>query len=104
MIIRCVIVVMIACAYVQKIFKQKQVMEITTTYYDEETDQLLTIKGVIRKGLLAPPQNFDRFQEPDDPDEVELLEVYNEHGEEIGMYAFSESDIEEMENALADAI
>jgi hypothetical protein len=79
-------------------------MEVTASYYHEETDQILTIKGLYHKGRMASGQNFDRFQEPDDPDEVEVLEVYNEHGEEIGIYAFSESDIEEMENALADAL
>ncbi len=79
-------------------------MEITTTYYDQETDQLLTIKGVIRKGLPAPPQNFDRFQEPDDPDEIEVLEVENEHGRSLELYRFSDEEIRDFENALADAI
>lgn len=59
------------------------------------------ITARVTPGHPAPPQNFDRFREPDDPDEVEIIKVlslddYGE-GREVSEAVFTDAEIEDIE-------
>lgn len=62
-----------------------------------ENDYEYTVVANVLFGSSAPPQNFARFQEPDDPDEVEILSITYESGEEFDFESFSEYDQNRME-------
>lgn len=62
-----------------------------------EKDYEYTVVANVIFGASAPPQNFARFQEPDDPDEVEILSITYESGEQFEFESFSESDQNRME-------
>ena len=52
----------------------------TITWYHPETDEQYTITGTIYPGCKAPFNPMARFQEPDDPAEVEITEVLDSDG------------------------
>lgn len=62
-----------------------------------ENDYEYTVTANVYFGASAPPQNFDRFQEPDEPDEVEIVSIVYESGEQFDFESFSEIDQNRME-------
>lgn len=56
-----------------------------------------SVTARITPGKAAPAQNFDRFQEPDDSTEVEIIKVVDENGVDIPVRRLEDSTIEEME-------
>jgi len=60
-----------------------------------------TIKATVTAGIKSAPCGFDRFQEPDDSDTVEITEVTDEQGvDHIPEFIFTGKQIKEIE-ALA---
>lgn len=60
-----------------------------------------TIKATVTAGAKSAPCGFDRFQEPDDNDTVEITEVTDEDGaDHIPEFIFTGKQIKEIE-ALA---
>jgi len=59
------------------------------------------ITARVTPGHPAPPQNFDRFREPDDPDEVEIIKVLalddDGEGREVSEAVFTDAEIEDIE-------
>jgi hypothetical protein len=66
------------------------------TFYASD-DNEYAVRAVITPGSPAPAQNFDRFQEPDDPGEVEITSITDEDGNEIDTDNFSDKDWQRME-------
>ena len=68
-----------------------------------ENDYEYTVTAMVYFGASAPAQNFDRFQEPDDPDEVEILSIVYESGENFDFDSFSKYDQNRMEEMALEA-
>lgn len=71
--------------------------EVQFTYIDSNETEYHIVARILRGGK-APAQNFDRFQEPDDPDEVEIISITELNGSKFDESAFTDSEIEEIKN------
>lgn len=60
----------------------------------------LTVTAVVTPGLKSSRGSFDRFQEPDDDDEVEIISIVDESGGEYPFGMFNNKTKKEIE-ALA---
>lgn len=60
---------------------------------DWEAEVVVTY--AIRKGTRARRIGMDRFAEPDDPDELEILSIVDSDGEEVYLTEAQEERIEE---------
>lgn len=73
---------------------------VSFTFLSRE-DYEYQITARVTPGHPAPPQNFDRFREPDDPDEVEIIKVLalddDGEGREVSEAVFTDAEIEDIE-------
>ncbi len=58
----------------------------------------LQVYATFSKGRMASRQNFDRFAEPDEPDEIEINRVLDCNGLDI-ITGISDEQFEEIESA-----
>lgn len=77
-----------------------QIMKYEVEFNFSTNIQDYTIKATVTAGAKSAPCGFDRFQEPDDEDTVEITNVIGEDGNEKGQLIFSYKEIKEIE-ALA---
>ena len=75
----------------------KKDVQVQFTYLDSSEHEFHIVARIIA-GMKAPAQGFDRFQEPDDPDTVEIVSITGLNGEIIDQSAFTDAEIEEIEN------
>lgn len=73
-------------------------VNVTFKFVETETDEEYTVKAFIFLGSKAPAQNWDRFQEPDEPDEVEIDDIFDSAGKLVNIDTFSDSVIEDMKD------
>ncbi len=75
--------------------------KVTFTYFSEANDCEYLISANVTPASPAPPQNFDRFQEPDDPAEAEIIRVLalddDGAGYESSEAVFSDAELAEIE-------
>lgn len=50
--------------------------KIFTTYIDPETDIEYSVTGDLYRGRIGTRNGFDRFAEPDEPDEIDNISIY----------------------------
>lgn len=55
------------------------------------------ITARVTPSRMAPARGFDRFQEPDDPAEVEVVVVVDEDGHEVSEAIFTDAEMEQIE-------
>lgn len=74
--------------------------QVTFNYLNSE-DQEYQITAKIIPGGYAPVRNFDRFQEPEDQEEIEIIKVLaiddDGAGHEVSEAVFTDSEIEAIE-------
>lgn len=73
---------------------QKQVK--VTFDFLSSADFEYKVTALVTPGRPAPPQNFDRFQEPEEPAEIEIIKVVDEDGVDIPVRRLDESIIDDM--------
>jgi len=78
-------------------------IKVTATWTHPESDQVYTIEATIAPGQPAPPQDFARFQEPDDDDEIQITSIKNGDGIETDLLYFSVDEIEQIVIACLDS-
>lgn len=61
------------------------------TYFHPDTDEQYTITFTVQFAVKVPRESFDRFQEPEDDDEVEIVSIVNQNG-----IAFHESNFDKI--------
>lgn len=72
----------------------KQIVQ--TSWIDPETDICYFATGDFHRGRMGTRNGFDRFAEPDEPDEIDNIEIYVD-GELVEV---SDEIFEQIENAL----
>jgi len=78
-----------------------QIMKYEVEFNFSTNIQDYTIKATVTAGAKSVPCGFDRFQEPDDNDTVEITDVTDEDGvDHIPEFIFTGKQIKEIE-ALA---
>lgn len=68
-------------------------------YTDPRTDQVFTIWAAVTPGSTGQRHDGARFAEPDEPDEVQITAIYDELGNLIPLYTFTDSEIAAMDKA-----
>jgi len=75
-----------------------QSIQVTFNYQHGTNDY--TIEATVTPGIKSVRGEFDRFQEPDDEDEVYITRIADENGADISEWAFTAKEIREI-NSLA---
>jgi hypothetical protein len=73
-------------------------IKVTFSYSTNTNDY--TIEATVTPGIKSVRGAFDRFQEPDDDDTVEITSIIDEDGQEQNEFVFTFKQIKEIE-ALA---
>lgn len=74
-------------------------IKVATTWIDPVTDYEYRIEGFVYPESKTPHSGFDRFAEPDSPEEVEITEISLD-GRVIPQSEFSPSEIKAIEQEL----
>jgi len=78
-------------------------MQYSVEFNYSTSKQDYTISAIVTAGAKSAHCGFDRFQEPDDSDTVEITSIIDEDGQEQNEFVFTYKQIKEIEAMAIEA-